>query len=138
MDILYSISLLPEGEGPTIVFPQHLEESGQILGIPRIEAEDPVKHIRGVSHQREHYQGHEVQIIIVFTIVCDAASPLLEGAGHIMSMALLASEFGYLDLTRKSILFLTPSPRGVSAFGVTTALAAAAPSTPMPPAGGFI
>ena len=26
-EILYSISLLPEGEGPTIVFPQHLEES---------------------------------------------------------------------------------------------------------------
>ena len=25
--ILYSIPLLPEGEGPTIVFPQHLEES---------------------------------------------------------------------------------------------------------------
>ena len=26
-EILYSISLLPEGERPTIVFPQHLEES---------------------------------------------------------------------------------------------------------------
>ena len=37
MEILDCISLLPEGEGPTIVFPQHLEESGQILGIPRIK-----------------------------------------------------------------------------------------------------
>ena len=54
-----------------------------------------------------------------------------------MSMALLASEFGYLDLTRKSILFLTPSPRGVGAIRVTAALAAVAPSTPMPPAGGL-
>ena len=99
MEILYSISLLPEGEGPTIVFPQHLEESGQILGVPRIKAENPVKHVGGVSHQRGHYQGHEVQILIVITIVCDAAGPLPEGAGHIMSMALLASESGDLDLT---------------------------------------
>ena len=53
-----------------------------------------------------------------------------------MSMALLASEFGYLDLTRKSILFLMPSPRGVSAIRVTAAAAAVAPSTPMPPVGG--
>ena len=52
-----------------------------------------------------------------------------------MSMALLASEFGYLDLTQKSILFLMPSPRGVSAIGVTATLAAAAPSTPTPPVG---
>ena len=49
-----------------------------------------------------------------------------------MSMALLASEFGYLDLTRKSILFLTSSPRGASAIRVAVAPAAAAPSTPMP------
>ena len=55
-----------------------------------------------------------------------------------MHMALLASKFGYLDLTRKSILFLTPSPRGVSAIGVTATPAAAAPSTPTPPVGGFI
>ena len=135
MEILYGIPVLPEGEGPTIVFPQHLEESGQILGFPRIEAVNPVKHIRGVSRQRRHYQGHEVRILIVITIVRDAVSPLPEGAGHIMSMALLASKFGYLDLTQKSILFLTPSPRGVSAIGVTATPAATAP-TPMPPAGG--
>ena len=55
MEILYGIPLLPEGEGPTIVFLQHLEESGQILGFPRIETANPVKHIRGVSHQRRHY-----------------------------------------------------------------------------------
>ena len=71
-------------------------------------------------------------------IVRDAMSPLPEGASHIMSMALLASKFGYLDLTRKSILFLTPSPRGVSAIGVTAAPAAVALSTPTPPTGGFI
>ena len=71
-------------------------------------------------------------------IIRDATSPLAEGAGHIMSMALLASEFGYLDLTRKSILFLSPSPGGASAIGVTAAPAAVAPSTPTPPAGGLI
>ena len=99
MEVLYSIPLFPEGEGPTIVFPQHLEESGQILGVPRIEAKNPVKHIRGISCQRGHYQGHEVRILIVITIVRDAVGPLPEGASHIMSMALLASEFGDLDLT---------------------------------------
>ena len=69
-------------------------------------------------------------------IIRDAPSPLLEGAGHIMSIALLASEFGYLDLTQKSILFLLPPPRGVSAIRVAATLAAVAPYTPMPPAGG--
>ena len=60
VEILYSISLLPEGERPTIVFPQHLKESSQILSIPRIETANPVEHIGSVSHQRGHYQGHEV------------------------------------------------------------------------------
>ena len=69
-------------------------------------------------------------------IIHDAMSPLAEGAGHIMSMALLASKFGYLDLTQKSILFLLPSPRKVSAIGVAATLAAAAPSTPTSPTGG--
>ena len=71
-------------------------------------------------------------------IICDATGPLVEGAGHIMSMTLLASEFRYLDLTQKSILLLLPSPRGVSAIGVIATLAAAAPSTPTPPTGWFI
>ena len=53
-------------------------------------------------------------------------------------MAFLASKFRNRDLTRKSILFLTPSPRGASAIGVTAALATAAPLTPTPPTGGFI
>ena len=99
MEILYSISLLSKGEGPTIVFPQHLEESGQILGVPGIKAENPVKHVGGISGQRRHYQGHEVRILVVITIVRDAAGPLPEGASHIMTMAFLASEFGDLDLT---------------------------------------
>ena len=81
------------------MFPQHLEESGQILGIPRIKTEDPVKHIGVVSCQRGHYQGHEVRILIVITIVHDTVGPLPKGTGHIMSMALLASEFGNLDFT---------------------------------------
>ena len=99
MKILDCISLLPEGEGPTIVFPQHLEKSGQILDIPRIKTEGPVKHIGGISCQRGHYKGHEVRILIVITIVCDTVGPLPKGTGHIMSMALLASEFGNLDFT---------------------------------------
>ena len=69
-------------------------------------------------------------------IIHDAASPLLEGTSHIMNMALLASKFGYLDLTQKPILFLTPSPREASAIRVTAAPAAVAPSTPMPLVGG--
>ena len=71
-------------------------------------------------------------------IVRDAVCPLAEGTNHIMSMAFLASEFGTLDLTRKSILFLTSSSRGASAIGVVAALAAVAPLTPVPPTGGFI
>ena len=63
-------------------------------------------------------------------IVLDAASPLPEGTGHIMSMAFLASEFRNLDLAQKSILFLMPSPRGVSAIGVTATTATAAPTPP--------
>ena len=71
-------------------------------------------------------------------IVRDAASPLPECTSHIMSMAFLASEFRNLDLTRKSILFFTPSPRGASAIGVTAAMAAAAPLAPTPPVGGSV
>ena len=71
-------------------------------------------------------------------IVRDAACPLPEGTSHIMSMAFLASEFGNLDLTRKSVLFLMPSPREASAIRVAAALAAVAPLTPMPLTRGFI
>ena len=55
-----------------------------------------------------------------------------------MSMAFLASEFRNLDLTQKSILFLTPSPRGASAIGVAATMATVAPSTPTPPTRGSI
>ena len=55
-----------------------------------------------------------------------------------MSMAFLASEFRNLDLTRKSILLLTPSPRGVSAIGVTATMATVAPSASTHPTGGSI
>ena len=71
-------------------------------------------------------------------IVHDAASPLPEGTGHIMSMAFLASEFRNLDLTQKSILFLMPFPRGASAIRVAATMATAAPLAPTPPTRGSI
>ena len=40
--------------------------------------------------------------------------PLPEGVSHIMRVSLLAPKFRYLDLTRKSILFLLPPSGGVS------------------------
>ena len=55
-----------------------------------------------------------------------------------MSMAFLASEFRNLDVTQKSILFLTPSPRGASSIGVAATTATAAPSAPTPPTRGSI
>ena len=55
-----------------------------------------------------------------------------------MSMAFLASEFRDLNLAQKSILFLPPSSRGVSAIGVTATMATAAPSAPTPPMRGSI
>ena len=70
-------------------------------------------------------------------IVGDTAGPLPKGICHIMRMTLLAPKFGDLDLTRKSILFLMPPPRGVSSIGVTTTLATSTSSAPMPPAGGL-
>ena len=71
-------------------------------------------------------------------IVHDAVSPLQEGTGHIMSMAFLASEFRNLDLAQKSILFLPPSPRGVSTIRVTATTATVAPMAPMPPTRGSV
>ena len=66
-------------------------------------------------------------------IVRDVACPLPEGTSHIVSMAFLASEFGNLDLTQKSILFLMPSPRRVSTIRVTAAMATVAPMAPTAP-----
>ena len=137
-EILYGISLLPEGEGPTIVFSQHLEESSYILGIPRIKTENPVKHIRGISCQRRYHQGHEIRILIIIMIVGDTAGLLPKDVSHIMRMTLLTPKFGNLDLTRKSILFLMPPPGGASSIGVTTTPATLTSSAPTPPVGGPI
>ena len=71
-------------------------------------------------------------------IVHDAVSPLLEGTGHIMCMAFLASKLRNLDLAQKSILFLLPSSRGASAIGVAATMATVAPSAPTPPMRGSI
>ena len=60
--------------------------------------------------------------------------PLPKGINHIMRMTLLAPKFGYLDLTRKSILFLSPPSRGASLIGVTTTLVTLTSSAPTPPA----
>ena len=51
-EVLYGVSLLPKGEQSAIVFSQHLEESSQVLGIPRVKTEDPVEHIGCISSQR--------------------------------------------------------------------------------------
>ena len=58
--------------------------------------------------------------------------PLPKGIGHIMRMALLAPKFRDLDLTRKPILFLSPSSGGESLIGVTTTPVTSIPSATMP------
>ena len=65
-------------------------------------------------------------------------SPLPEGISYIMRMSLLATKFGYLDLTRKSILFLMPLSGGASSIRVTTTPVTSTSSAPPPPAKGFI
>ena len=65
-------------------------------------------------------------------VISDAVGPLPKGISHIMRMTLLAPKFGYLDLTRKSILFLSPPSRGESLIGVTTTLATSTSSATMP------
>ena len=64
--------------------------------------------------------------------------PLPEGIGYIMRITLLAPKFGYLDLTRKSILFLLPPSGGVSFIGVTTTLVTLTSSAPTPPVKGLV
>ena len=71
-------------------------------------------------------------------VILDTMGPLLKGTGHIVRMALLASKFGYLDFTRKSILFPTSLPRRAEPIGVTSTLATLASSAPTPPPGGPI
>ena len=65
-------------------------------------------------------------------IICDTAGPLPEGIGHIMRMTLLAPKFGYLDLARKSILFLSSPLEAGSPIGVTTTPATSIPSATTP------
>ena len=71
-------------------------------------------------------------------IVSDTVGPLPKDIGHIMRMTLLAPKFGYLDLTRKSILFLSPPSGGVSLIGVTTTPVTLTSSASTPPAKGLI
>ena len=59
-----------------------------------------------------------------------------KGISHIMRMTLLTSEFRDLDLTRKSILLLSPPSRGASFIGVTTTPVTSTSSAPMPPVRG--
>ena len=69
-------------------------------------------------------------------VVGDTASPLPRGIGHIMRMSFLATKFGDLDLTRKSILFLLPASGGAGTIGVTTTSVILTSSTSAPPVKG--
>ena len=71
-------------------------------------------------------------------VVSDTAGPLPKGISHIMRMSFLATKFRDLDLTRKSILFLSPPSRGVGIIGVTTILVTSTPSASMPFAKGLV
>ena len=71
-------------------------------------------------------------------VVSDTMGPLPKGIGHIMRMTLLTSEFGDLDLTRKSILLLLPPSRGASFIGVTTTLVTPTSSASTPPVKGLV
>ena len=53
-------------------------------------------------------------------VISDTTGPLPKGIGHIMRMTLLTSEFRDLDLTRKSILFLSSPSRVERLIGVAT------------------
>ena len=65
-------------------------------------------------------------------IISDTMGPLPKGVSHIVRVTLLAPKFGYLDLTRKSILFLLPPSRGETLIGVTTTLVLSISSVTMP------
>ena len=58
--------------------------------------------------------------------------PLPKGISNIMRVTLLAPKFRYLDLTRKSILFLLPPSRGESLIRVTTTLVTSVSSATTP------
>ena len=65
-------------------------------------------------------------------IISDTMGPLSKGIGYIMKMTLLAPKFGDLDLTRESILFLSPPSRGESLIRVTTTLVTSISSATAP------
>ena len=71
-------------------------------------------------------------------LVSDTAGPLPKGIGHIMRMSFLATKFGDLDLTKKSILLLLPPSRGAGIIGVTTTLVISTPSTSTLPVKGSV
>ena len=112
---------------------EHLEECGEVLSTSWSDASCPVKHIRGVTLQRGHHQGHEVRILIVILVVSDTVSPLPKGIGYIIRMSLITTEFWNLDLTRKSILLFLPPSGGACIIGVTatSAFLTASTSTPL-------
>ena len=110
--VLNHVPLLPEGIGATIELMEHLKEHGEVLSASQSDALCPVEHIRGITLQGRHYQGHEVGIFIVIMVVSDTAGPLPKGISYIIRMSLLTTKFGNLDLTRKSILLLLPPSGG--------------------------
>ena len=71
-------------------------------------------------------------------VVGYTVGPLPKGVGHIMRISFLATKFGDLDLTRKSILFLSPPSGGAGIIRVTTTLVTLTPSTSMPLAKGLV
>ena len=58
--VLNHVPLLLEGVRATIVLTEHLEERGEVLSTSQSDALCPVEHIRGVTFQRRHHQGHEI------------------------------------------------------------------------------
>ena len=71
-------------------------------------------------------------------VVGDTADPLPKGVGHIMRMSFLASKFRDLDLTRKSILFLSPPSGCAGIIGVTTTPVTLTPSISLPLVKGLV
>ena len=108
MKVFDHVSLLTEREGAAIVLSQHLQQSGEVLGVSRRETPHPVKHIRGVSCQGRHHKRHEVRILVIIPVIGDAPRPLPKGAGYILRMSFLASEFRDLNFIREPIFLLTP------------------------------
>ena len=137
-EVLNHVPLLPEGVRATIVLMEHLEEHREVLSASQSDTLCPVEHVQGVTLQGRHYQGHEVGVLIIITVISDTAGPLPKGVGHVMRMSFLATKFGDLDLTRKSILLPLPPSRGAGIIGVTTTSVTSTPSTSMPPARGSV